>query len=122
MGTLAFTGNTTGMAKVVSRLRKPKFRRWFLKEWRQYRGYTQEQLADMVGMSVSNISQMERGAQGYSSEGLAALAEALRCEPGHLLMVDPTQQDAIWSLWETANEAQREQIVAVSKAIVRRAS
>jgi len=107
-----------GMAKVLPRP-KPRWRRLFLKEWRQYRGLTQEQLAERTGMSVGNISQLERGLQGYSAEGLESLADALRCEPGHLLIVDPTKDDAIWSIWEKAGEGERRQIVEHAKVIVR---
>lgn len=93
-------------------------RRIFLKEWREYRQLTQEALADRVDMSVSNISQLERGLQGYSDEGLQALAEALQTEPGHILTVDPSDDDAIWSLWERAEPSQRQVIMDVAKGLV----
>lgn len=95
-----------------------RLRRIFLKQWREYRNLTQEALADRVGMSVSNISQLERGLQGYSMEGLERLADALRCEPGQLLNVDPTDDDAIWSLWERAQPGERQVIMDVAKSIV----
>lgn len=95
-------------------------RRIFLKEWRKFRGLTQEQLAEKVGMVVSNISQLEQGRQGYSKEGLEALAGALNCEPGHLLSVDPTGPEAIWPIWDIADPAQRRIIVDISKTIVKR--
>jgi transcriptional regulator with XRE-family HTH domain len=93
-------------------------RRIFLKEWREYRNLTQEALADRVGMSVSNISQLERGLQGYSDEGLSALAEALRCEPGQILNVNPLDDDAIWSLWERALPAERQIVTDTLKTFV----
>jgi transcriptional regulator with XRE-family HTH domain len=79
---------------------------------------TQEQLADRVGWSVGNVSQLERGEQGYSDEGLAALAELLRCTPGQILDVDPTDDNAIWSLWERA-EGQRRTLLGGSQRILR---
>lgn len=97
---------------------KPRRRRIFLKEWRQYRGYTQEQLAEMVDWSVGNVSQLERGLQGYSQEGLEALAEALNCDPGHILTVDPTKHDGIWSIWETAKEAERDEITGFARYVL----
>lgn len=109
------------MAKKV----QPRFRqrrRIFLKEWREYRHLTQEQLAERVGMSKSNISQLEQGRQGYSQEGLEALAEALQCDPGQIINVDPSKDDAIWSIWERAKTAEREMIVDIAKTIVKRAS
>ena len=89
----------------------------FVKEWRKYRGLTQEQLAERVGWSVSNISQLEQARQGYSQEGLEALAEALNCDPGQLLTVDPTKDEAIWSIWELAKPADRKKIVDIARTI-----
>jgi len=109
------------MAKrVVPRFKKPAVRRRiFLKQWREFRGLTQEQLADRVGWSVGNVSQLERGLQGYSQEGLEALAEALQCDPGQILTVDPTGDDAIWSIWERAKPGERQMIVELAKTVVK---
>lgn len=106
--------------KVQPRFKAPARRRLYLKEWREYRGLTQEQLAERVGMSVSNVSQLERGLQGYSQDGLEKLAEALQCEPGHLHMVDPSRDDAIWSIWEQAQEGQRREILGFAKGVVKK--
>jgi transcriptional regulator with XRE-family HTH domain len=94
-------------------------RRIFLKQWREYRDLTQEQLAERVGWSVGNVSQLERGLQGYSQEGLEALADALQCDPGQLLNVDPTGDDAIWSIWEKAKPGERQMIVELAKTVVK---
>lgn len=108
------------MAKrVVPRFKQTGVRRRiFLKQWREYRGLTQQQVADRVGWSVGNISQLERGLQGYSDEGLALLAEALQCTPGQILDVDPLNDDAIWSLWERAKPGQRQTLLDVAKEMV----
>lgn len=71
-----------------------------------------------MGWSVSNVSQLERGEQGYSDEGLAALAELLRCTPGQILEVDPTDDNAIWSLWERAQPGQRQALIEVAKGMM----
>lgn len=93
--------------------------RIFLQEWRKYRGLTQEALAERVGMSKGNISQLEQGVQGYSQEGLESLAHALQCDPGQLLSVDPSKDDAIWSIMERAKPAERKMIVELAKTIVK---
>lgn len=80
---------------------------------------TQEQLAEAAGMSVSNVSQFERGLQGFSDEGLQALAEALTAQPGWLLMVDPTDDTAIWSIWENAKPGERKMIIELAKTVVK---
>jgi transcriptional regulator with XRE-family HTH domain len=108
-----------GMAKKVTpRFKRPLLRN-FVREWREYRGLTQEQLAERAGMSVGNVSQFERGLQGFSDEGLQALAEALGTQPGYLLMVNPNADEPIWSIWEKAKPAERKMIVDIAKTVVK---
>ncbi|MCA6108158.1 helix-turn-helix transcriptional regulator [Bradyrhizobium sp. CNPSo 4026] len=83
---------------------------------------TQEQLAERAGMTVGNISQLEQGKQGYSDKGLHAIAEALQCTPGQLLMVDPTEDSAIWAIWETAEPSDRQKILEIAKTITGKSS
>jgi transcriptional regulator with XRE-family HTH domain len=106
--------------KVVTRfkIRRPIF----LKQWRDFRGLTQDQLAERAEMSIGNISLLERGLQNYSQPGLERLADALRCEPGHLLLVDPTKSPEMWSTWENASDAERAQILAVAIALTKKSS
>lgn len=105
------------MAKKVVPRFKPARRPTYFRAWRKYRGYTLEQAAELSGMSIGNISAMERGAQGYTQDGLEALAEAYHATPGQLLTVDPEQSD-IWSIWETAKNGDRQKIVEIAKTIV----
>lgn len=62
---------------------------YFFREWRKHRGYSQETLAEMVGLTASSISQLENGKQGFSDSTLVALAKALKCRPGDLLLWGP---------------------------------
>lgn len=105
------------MAKKVVPRFKPHRRPTYFRAWRKYRGYTLEQAAELSGMSIGNISAMERSAQGYTQDGLEALAEAYKCTPGQLLTVDPEHSD-IWSIWETAKTGDRQKIVEIAKTIV----
>lgn len=116
-GPLVTPEYNSGMAKRVVPRFKPQRRRTFFKAWRKYRGYTLEQAAELAGMSIGNISAMERGAQGYTQDGLEALAEAYNATPAQLLTVDPENSD-IWSIWETAKVGDREKIVAIAKTII----
>lgn len=105
--------------KVVPRFKASRVRRrTFFREWRKFRGYTLEQAAELADMTAGNLSAMERGAQGYTQAGLEALAEAYNCDPGQILTVDPTQGDAIWSIWERAKPGDRQKIEDIARTIV----
>lgn len=103
--------------RVVSRLKPTPRHRHFIKQWRKYRGLTQERLAERIGLSVSSISQLETGKQDYSQSTLEALADALQCEPGDLLMRNPLDGEAIWSIWEKLTPATREQAVRLLQVL-----
>lgn len=93
-------------------------RRHFIKEWRLHRGLTMDRLADRLDISKATLSRIESGKQPYTQDTLEALAVALACEPADLIMRDPTAPGAIWSLWEQATPAQRQQIESVVRALM----
>lgn len=113
-----------GMAKPITPVPKPPRPQFFFKEWRKHRGYNQEELAEIVGVTASTISQLENGKQGFTDSTLIGLAEALACEPGDLLMRNPLDQDAPWSLWDSVKKqpaARRAAIVAVVETMLKTA-
>ena len=108
------------MAKTVTtRFKQPRFRRTFIRQWRKKRGLSQEQLADRVGMTGGNLSQIENGNTGYTQATLEALAEALQCEPVDLLIRDPSDPEGIWSLWERAKPAERRQLLGMIEGFLK---
>lgn len=68
-------------------------RRHFIKEWREFRRLTQEQLADMLRTTKTSISRIEDLKQGYTQDFLDACADALGTHPGVLLIRPPNEQD-----------------------------
>lgn len=120
---LFFRGReNVSMAKKVRPHPKPDKPRYFFREWRKHRGLNQEELADLVGVTPSSISQLETGKQGFTDTTLAALAEALSCNPGDLLMRNPLDEDAPWSIWDNVKKAtpeKRREIVAVVKTMLK---
>ena len=48
-----------------------------IKVWREYRGLTQQQLADMIGISKPYLSQLETGKRTGTAEVLSTIADAL---------------------------------------------
>lgn len=101
-----------------SRPAPPAWKRTFLAEWRDLRGYTQEELAERAGVSVGLISSMEAATSGYSAESLHKLAAALNVEPGMILSVNPKGAEPLWSIVSRATEDQRDQIAKHASVIV----
>jgi len=106
-----------------SLLNKPsarkQFKRTYIREWRKFRNLTLEQLADRIDMQASALSYLERGQSAYTQGTLEAIADALQTSVSSLIMRDPTQDDAIWSIWENASEGEKRQITEVAKALKR---
>ena len=58
-----------------------------LREMRLKRGLTQPEIADLVGTSASNISDLERGIKVPTLTTVARLADALKCNVSELVRV-----------------------------------
>ena len=106
------------MAKLAYPKRK-QFRKTYIREWRLDRGLTLEVLADRIGIKASALSYLERGQSAYTQGTLEALAAALQTDPASLIMRNPNDVDAIWSIWDDASEAEKRQISDVVKALKR---
>lgn len=94
-------------------------RRTFLKEWRVFRDLSQEALADRIGTSVASVSRIETGSQPYTQDYLEAAAAALMTDPASLLMRNPQDADAIWSIWDNAKAGDRQKIVDIARTITK---
>ena len=111
--------------KVTTRFRgQTKYRRTFIRQWRENRAMTLEALAERVGEEIggfthSSLSRIERGLQPYSQPILEAIAEALRTDVASLLMRDPSDPEAIWSVWDQAKPGERRIIVDLAKTVVK---
>lgn len=80
----------------------------YFKEWRKFKGLTQQQLADRLGTTKTRVSMKERGEEGWDNAYLAALADALGVdEPASLLMRNPLDKDAVWSLLDSLKPTSR---------------
>lgn len=110
-----------GMSKraeslVVTRF-KGKRRPTYIRQWRKSKNLTQEQLSSRAGMSVGNLSQIETGNYEYTQGALEALADALGCEPADLLMRNPMDPEAPWSIWERLKPGQRKTAIRLLRAL-----
>lgn len=98
---------------------KRKRRATFIRQWRKHRELTLEQLGERINMTASNLSMLERGERAYTQETLESIAHALQTDVASLLMRDPSDPDAIWSIWEQAKPGQRTQILEVMKTLIK---
>lgn len=67
-----------------------------LRAWREFRGLTQEQLAELVGSAGNVIGLLESGERGLSYKWLMKLAPVLGTTPGFLLDHDPNDLDTAY--------------------------
>lgn len=79
---------------------------------------TLEQAAAELNITAGALSQHERGETNYGRNLLEALAALYGCQPGDLIMRNPLDTEAVWSLWDQAKKGQRDQIVSMMKIII----
>jgi transcriptional regulator with XRE-family HTH domain len=88
-----------------------------LAAWREFRKLTQEELAEKVGTTASQISMLETGDRGLSAKWLRRLAPALKTTPGHLLDHDPnTIDNDVFDIWMEIDRRDRETALRVLRS------
>lgn len=109
------------MPKKSKKSKKPQH---FLREWREYRELTQEELAQKVvpPTVASVISLLENGDRGLSNKWLERLAPALKTKKGFILDVNPFSAAAsVLEIWGDIPEADQPQARAVLETFKRKA-
>ena len=113
--------------RVTPRPKQPLFRRTFIRQWREHRDLTLEVLADRVRAinealetTHASLSRIERGLQPYSQPLLEVIAEALQTDVASLLMRDPSDSQALWSIWDQANPGERQMIVDLAQTVTKK--
>lgn len=102
--------------------KKQPLRRTFLRQWRDYRNLTQEAAAARIGVDRSLMSKIESGRSPYTQNFLEAAAIAYLCEPADLLMRNPLDKSAIWTLMDAVKSSSvntQKQIQAVVETIIK---
>jgi len=59
-----------------------------IRVWREYRGYSQQQLSELAGISKPYLSQIETGKRTGTTEVLSAIAKALDLTIDDIVEVD----------------------------------
>lgn len=95
--------------------KKHVLRKTYFKEWREHRGLTQDQVADRIGTTKTRVSNKENRKEPYDQFYLEALAQALNTDPASLLMRNPNDDQAPWSLLESLNPQSHEKAIEYIK-------
>ncbi len=101
---------------------KPQLRRTFLRQWREHRNLTQDQAAERIGLDRSQLSRIENGQSPYNQPFMEAAASAYRCDVADLLMRNPKDKSAIWTLIDAVRDtspATQRQIQAIVETIIK---
>lgn len=72
-----------------------------IQKLRKQRGLTQQELADQVGITVSNLSKLERGIQGLSIDLLIELAVFFDTSMDYIALGHETQADTVKTMLRT---------------------
>ena len=92
----------------------------FVKEWRKFRGFNQERVAERIGKSVSAVSRAETSTNGLTTEMIELLADALGCEdPRDLFFPLPNhpEADVVDLVRRLKSPTEKKQVVRFIKAI-----
>lgn len=89
----------------------------FMREWREFRGLSIEDVADLIKTSKGYLSDLERGVRRYNQTKLEQIARALNCAPGDLLSYDPNMLEPIAHLWARLSPEDRERFHRMMQAL-----
>lgn len=90
----------------------------YLREWREFRELTQQQLADRLETTAATISRIENKKRDYTGAFLQAAAYALNCNPGDLISRPPSEP-SIDAKLRDAPAPIRAQIAAVVETLLK---
>lgn len=110
--------------QIMAPVPKPKRQRQkhFLKEWRDYLNLTQDVAADRIGVTQSKLSRIEGYKTPYDQDFLEEAAIAYGVSPASLIMRNPFDDNAVWSLQEQLAQAtpeKRQQVLDVAGVILK---
>lgn len=114
---------------------KGKQQHHFLRQWRDFRRLSLEAVAEKImllsaerasdgggrarTMTHATLSRIERGKLPYNQHLLELLADIYGTDVASLLVRNPSNLEAIWSIWDELKPLERHQLVEMAKVIKR---
>jgi len=94
----------------------------YLRQWREFRRLTQDQLAEKAGTSKGVVSLLESGDRRLSDKWLRRFAPVLKVQPGWLLDQDPESLSPdVLEIWAAIPEERHSQALEVLRTFIRKA-
>lgn len=91
-----------------------------IREWREFRHLTQDELAEAVGCSKASIGHWENGVREVAPKWLYPIAKVLSTSPGYILDHDPNDlPTAILDIWADIPDESRDQALRVLESFKR---
>lgn len=88
-----------------------------LRAWREFRGFSQDELARAVDTTKAVISHLELGQRGLSARWLYRLAPVLGTTPGYLLDHRPEDLNSdVLEIWAAIPDDAKPQAIKVLRA------
>ena len=79
----------------------------YIREWRNHRGLTLDELGEMVGYAKNHISRWERSVRPITLDQLKMVADALDCTVYDLVYCNPEEAIEFFNLWAQLPEDKR---------------
>jgi len=120
----AMCNNRFMVKRVKNRLKRP-IPPNHIKAWRDYRGYTQEDMVDRfltmfeVETTVASVSRYEASKQPVDIDMLNMFAEILMTSPTALMSRPPGVEAGIEEVWSSVPDADKPQAMLVLKTFAR---
>ena len=92
-----------------------------IRQYREQRGLTQEELSQRIGVSSNHLSVLERGIKAPRLGTFLSIAQALQITPNELLYsenYEPTLSDLTYKLGQLPAEKQK-QLIRIMDAIAK---
>jgi len=96
----------------------------YLREWREFMGWSQEELGEMVDVHQTKIARVETGKRELRAGFLKDLARVFRVLPSALLEVNPATKDgeqtaSMLLAWNGLTNSQRNDMLRMMNALSR---
>jgi transcriptional regulator with XRE-family HTH domain len=101
-------------------LRSARPIRTYFKEWREWKGWTQQEVADRLETTTATVSRIENGARDWSKGYVEAFAHVIGCDdPADPITRPPDGPDPIMKLLRSASPEKQAEALRIVEALLK---